>query len=345
MKLYGDFSEESYNFDDGVFVKKGSLYLIFDDLKVLQNSPGNSAQQLIQLGYKNFHKLTQVSLNVGLKEILDLLKQSLISKTPLTDIFLANEEFKRMYTFSPKQGPKVEKWSNIKLKVMLRKSKKKILYAEAEGYFVDFLLSFLTTPIGSILEQLNGNFSLGCMENLHLSVKEFNPSWFIRPLGNPLPNPKVASQFGFMKQPLINLCEEKSPIYWYGKGVIKNHICYSNVNGVISKNKSVIKNPEAMKLFDPRSAYGTIESALGFVKRPSLFIVWDDLQVTPLVNTSSISFLHKMNVPLDDLEEHVVSIGEIEALNLLGASLTSSKEALTEGLFHLLKKPKDEATT
>ncbi|GAU29682.1 hypothetical protein TSUD_264180 [Trifolium subterraneum] len=100
-----------------------------------------------------------------------------------------------------------------------------------------------------------------------------------------------------------------------------------------------------MKLFDPRSSYGTIESALGFVKRPSLFVVWDDLQVTPLVNTSSISFLHKMNVPLDDLEEHVVSIGEIEAMNLLGASLTSSKEALTEGLFHLLKKPKDEATT
>jgi hypothetical protein len=127
----------------------------------------------------------------------------------------------------------------------------------------------------------------------------------------------VASQFGFMKQPLINLCEEKSPIYWYGKGVIKNHICYSNVNGVISKNKSVIKNPEAMKLFDPRSAYGTIESALGFVKRPSLFIVWDDLQVTPLVNTSSISFLHKMNVPLDDLEEHVVSIGEIEVIIII----------------------------
>ncbi|CAL5210869.1 unnamed protein product [Lathyrus oleraceus] len=340
MKLHGDFGEVGLG--DGVFVKKGSLYLIFDDLKVLQNSPGNSVQQLLQLGYKNLNKFKQISLNVGLKEILDLLKQSLISNSPLTDIFLANKECKKMHRFSPKQGPKVEKWTNIKLKLMVRKSKKKILYAEAEGDFVDFLLSFLTTPIGSILEQLDGNFSLGSMENLHKSVKEFNPSWLIKPLGNPLPNPKVASQFGCKKQPLINIYEEKTPSYWYGKGVVKNHICYSNVNGVISKKKSGVKNPEAMKLFDPRSAYGRTESALGFVKRPSLFVVWDDLQVTPLANSSSISFLHKMNVSLDDLEEHVVSIGETEALNLLGASLASSKEALTEGLFHLLMRPKEE---
>lgn len=33
----------------------------------------------------------------------------------------------------------------------------------------------------------------------------------------------------------------------------------------------------------------------------------------------------------------------VQALNLLGASLTSKAAALTEGLFHLLKKPKDEA--
>lgn len=248
---------------------------------------------------------------------MHLLKQSLISKSPLTDVFLANGEFKRMYTFSPKQGPKIENWTNIKLKVMVRKSKKKILYAEAEGDFIDFLFSFLTTPIGSILKQLNGNFSIGSIDNLHKSVKEFNPSWFISPLGNPLPNPKVASQFGCMKQPLKNLCEEYNHTYWYGKGVVKNHICYSNVNGVISKDKSLIKNPIAMKVFDPRSPFGKIEYALGFVKRPSLFVVWDDLHVTPFANTSSISFLHKMNVPLDDLEEHIVSIGEIEVTIIL----------------------------
>ncbi|KAK7390616.1 hypothetical protein VNO78_25939 [Psophocarpus tetragonolobus] len=55
--------------DDGVFVKGGTMYLIFDDLRVLQSSPGKSVQQLLQLGYKNFHNLTQKSLNVGLNEM------------------------------------------------------------------------------------------------------------------------------------------------------------------------------------------------------------------------------------------------------------------------------------
>lgn len=40
---------------DGVFVKWKIMYLIFDDLKVLPSSPGNTVQQLVQLGYKSFY--------------------------------------------------------------------------------------------------------------------------------------------------------------------------------------------------------------------------------------------------------------------------------------------------
>ncbi|XP_057458751.1 uncharacterized protein LOC130749412 [Lotus japonicus] len=349
MKLHGDSTEENHGHGGGIFVKGETMYLIFDDLKVVQSSPGNSVQHLLQLGYKNFHKLIEMSPSVGMSEILGLLKQALTSKSPLSDVFLANEESKKMTTFSPKLGPKIVKCihnSVINLKVTVRKSRKKILYAETEGDFVDFLFSFLTTPLGSILKLLNGNCSMGCVDNLYKSVKDLkdlNPSLFTRPPGtDPLLDPPVASQFGCRRQPL-NHFEDESPSYWYGTGVIKNNICYANKNGVISKKKNLIHNPEDMKLFEPRSPDGTREFAEGFVRRPSLFVVWDDLQVTHLAKTSSISFLQKLNVPLDDLEEHVVSIGETEALNLLGASLTS-KAALTDGLFYLLKKPKEEST-
>ncbi|CAJ1949178.1 unnamed protein product [Sphenostylis stenocarpa] len=344
MKLHGDSNEGSHG--DGVFVKGRTMYLIFDDLKVLQSSPGNTVQQLVQLGYKNFHKLTKKYLNVSTKEILDLLKQALTSNSPLSDVFLESGGLKRVCTFSPKLRPENQNqgWinynSSINLKVTVRKSKKTILYAEAEGDFVDFLFSFLTTPLGCILKLLDGNFSMGCMNNLYKSVKDLNPSCFTNPSGTPLLNLRVAPQFGFRRQP-TKLCEEYTPCYWYGTGVIKNNICFAIGNGVISKDHSLIKHPGAMKLFDPRSSDGTKESSLGFVKRPSLFVVWNDLQVTPLANTSSISFLQKLNVPLDDLEEHELRIEETEALNLLGASLTS-KAALTEGLFYLLK-PKKQA--
>ena len=70
MKLLEDSSKETH---DGVFVKGEHMYLVFDDLKVLQNSPSNFATELIQLGYRNFNKLTEMSPNVGLKEVTFLL--------------------------------------------------------------------------------------------------------------------------------------------------------------------------------------------------------------------------------------------------------------------------------
>lgn len=71
MKQHGDSNEGTHG--DGVFVKGQTMYLIFDDLRVLESSPGNSAQQLVQLGYKNFQKLIKRSLNVGIKEVILLL--------------------------------------------------------------------------------------------------------------------------------------------------------------------------------------------------------------------------------------------------------------------------------
>ncbi|RDX86236.1 hypothetical protein CR513_32454, partial [Mucuna pruriens] len=57
MKLHGDSNEGLMGM---VFLLRGK--------PVLQSSRANSVHQLVQLGYKNFHKLTEKSLNVGLKE-------------------------------------------------------------------------------------------------------------------------------------------------------------------------------------------------------------------------------------------------------------------------------------
>ena len=218
-----------------------------------------------------------------------------------------------MDTSSPKTGEPRSRYNHnttISLKVIARKSvKKKILCAEAEEDFVDFLFSFLTIPVGSILKLLDGNFSLGCMHNLYNSVKKLDSSWLVMPFGTPLLDPKVAPQFGFRVRP-IQLSEQATPTYWYDKSVIKKNICYGDGNGVISKNSSLVKNPCTMRLFDPRSPNG--KSNVGFVRRPSRFVVWDNLQVSSLANTSIISLMQELKVPLDDLEEHVVSIGEAE---------------------------------
>ena len=70
-----------------------------------------------------------------------------------------------------------------------------------------------------------------------------------------------------------------------------------------------MKNPCIMKLFDPRSPDG--KSNEGFV-RPSRFVVWDDLKVSSVADTSIISLMQELNVTLDDLEEQVVRMWETE---------------------------------
>ncbi|KAI9080135.1 hypothetical protein K1719_037951 [Acacia pycnantha] len=305
---------------DGVFVRGESIYLIFDDLTVLQTSVRNTIHQLIQLGYTDFTKLTEISPKVGLNQIMDLLKCALISTSSLTDVFLGRQAGGSVSSFTPLLASQNVRWSgpSFNLHITVSKSKNKILYAEAEEDFIDFLFSFLSMPLGSTLKLLDGNVNLGSMHNLYKSVKGLNPSWFGHyrfesPPFSPLLDLKVAFQNGCKRQPL-DVHEVVCPPDYFG-----------------------------FKLFEPRCADG-IREAMGFVRRPSLFAVMDDLQVTPLTSTSSISFLQKLQVPFNDLEEHKVTIHKIEALNLLGASLTS-KAALTDGLFYLVKMQKEEAST
>ncbi|KAI9080108.1 hypothetical protein K1719_037924 [Acacia pycnantha] len=312
---------------DGVFVTGEAIYLIFDDLTVLHNSACNTIHQLVQLGYTDFTKLTEISPNVGLNQIMDLLKRALISTSSLTDVFLGREAGGSMSSFTPLlasqnvcgSGP------SFNLRIIVSKSKNKILYVEAEEDFADFLLSFLSMPLGSTLKLLDENVNLGSMHNLYKSVKGLNPSWFehhhySNPPFSPLLDLKVASQNGCKKTPL-DIREEENPSYY-------------DASSVFTKK---------MTLFEPRCADGRRE-AMGFVRRPSLFAVMDDLQVTPLTSSSTVPFLQKLQVPLNDFEEHKVTIHETEALNLLGGSLTS-KAALTNGLFYLVKKQKEEAST
>ncbi|ESW12425.1 hypothetical protein PHAVU_008G111300 [Phaseolus vulgaris] len=330
-------SKEEGSWGNGVFVKGDAMFLIFDDLRVLNSSPGNTVQQLLQLGYKDLNKLKEMPVNVGMKEIFSILKQALTSKSPLSDVFLPNRESKRTLTsFSPDTGPSHHRCS-LKLKIIVSKSQNRILFAEAEGDFVDFLFSFLTIPLGSIINLMNGKLSLGSIDNLYTSVKDLKSSWFIGSAKNSLLNPRVPHQFGCTSQP-IHVPEEDTPSFWYGTKAVN-----VNIKGeVISKNKDMLRDPVDMKIFEPRCSDGAREPAVGFMKRPCIFVVRDDLQVTPMTTNSSISFVQELHLPLDDFEEHSVEIkNSREALNLLTASLTS-KDALTNSLFYVLKKRKME---
>ncbi|XP_072151443.1 uncharacterized protein [Setaria viridis] len=55
---------------------------------------------------------------------------------------------------------------------------KKVVFAESGKEFVDVLLSFLTLPLGTIVQLLGKESSLGCFDELYKSVESLDASHF-----------------------------------------------------------------------------------------------------------------------------------------------------------------------
>ncbi|KOM57984.1 hypothetical protein LR48_Vigan11g101700 [Vigna angularis] len=212
--------------DDGVFVKGKAMFFIYDNLTVRRSSPS----EFIKPGQKKLEDYKEDLLDR--EKILKILKQALTSKTPLSDVLLGNTTSKRSVSFSRVIGSTHSK-DYLEIKVMVSKSKHKIEFVEADGDFVDFLASFLTTPLGSvlnlknnklscwpipllasILKLRNGKLSLGSIRNLYKSVKNLDPSWFIESSNKSLLNPKVAPYFGCERNPLSNSSQDDTAKYW-----------------------------------------------------------------------------------------------------------------------------------
>ncbi|KAK6779189.1 hypothetical protein RDI58_021373 [Solanum bulbocastanum] len=298
----------------GVFVRGGIKFIISDDLRVLPGSPISLVQLFSDLGYNHMNQIKEMFVEVGKEEILRLLTCSLISKSPLTEVFMNKQA---IVDNSIMTEPRISQLfpdlqtvdsSKINLKLVLSKSRNKILYAEAKDSFVDFLFSFLTFPIGSVIKALNGISGLGCIDNLYKSVTDLESQWF---------------SFSSYQNRLL------SP------GVAPNHKCQNELLPIF------VELPD-YQLIDPRDVSGRTSEFGRFTKQPSLFIVSDDLEVKPMCSTSTFGFLKELNVTFFDIEEQVISIGKAEALCLLQAALIGSSSALTLALSSFLKTQKEE---
>ncbi|KAJ8551084.1 hypothetical protein K7X08_000454 [Anisodus acutangulus] len=308
--------------DEYVFLKGGISFLISDDLQFKCASPSSLVQMLSNVGLSDMNQIKEMHVEVGKNEVIHLLARSLISKTPLSDVFLPKEKQKRarfdtitMPEFGNLSSISENGTSNTKkleLKLTLRKSTNIVLCAEAGNEFIDFLFNFLTIPLGSIEDALKGSSGLGSIDNLYKSVEALDSKWF--------------NNYGGVENKKILL---KPGIALYHK----------------SENQLLqISETEENYFLDPREPVrsGYCRKFAKFAKAPSLFYVMDNLEVRPLSSAPTMCLLQELNVPMYDIEEQVISVGESEALRLLKGSLMSSFSALTAGLNHMLKKQIDE---
>ncbi|TYH89582.1 hypothetical protein ES332_D01G272700v1 [Gossypium tomentosum] len=92
---------------------------------------------------------------------------------------------------------------------------------------------------------------------------------------------------------------------------------------------------------DPKSLNPNSSFSSGYVLKNSSFLVADDLVVKSLSSVSIISVLKELNIPLVDVEQQVISIGQVEALALLKTCLCSSSP-LSALKNYIVKKRKRE---
>ncbi|CAN1269170.1 hypothetical protein LINPERPRIM_LOCUS13484 [Linum perenne] len=215
----------------------------------------------------------------------------------------------------------------VALKLLIEKKSNKVVFAEAGKDFVDFLFSFLSFPVGTLIRLLSKDQMPGCMGNLYQSVEDLDVT-FMQP---------STSKDSYLKPTLQKLCTTKSNLLSLD-GVIGTpstrnfYKCYKCSTYVTDKFAQTCPNcrgsmSSGLTFMGSDSVKNVNEGE--FVKSVICYMVMDDLQVKPLSPISIDTLFNKLNIQqAGSLEEKVVEIGIDEGLNLLKASL-QSKTVLT----------------
>ncbi|WCJ19523.1 hypothetical protein M5689_001810 [Euphorbia peplus] len=239
-----------------------------------------------------------------------------------------------------------ESSSKVKLKLLIDKQNQKVLFAEASKDFVDFLFSLMSLPLGKCVKLLTKNKMVGCIANLHNSIKSLSKTYIqssqnVESLLNPTPamvpfqNPLLLSNKGFVRMNKdVYMCpNQENNRYndicdpYYGNQKVIYHPYVANHPNTVCPSCS---NIMSYKLeFVESDCEEQTASGGGFVEGVVTYMVMDDLEVKAMSTISSIALINSFNVKdLGSLEEKVVYVDVKEGLKILELSL-QSKEVLT----------------
>ncbi|KAM2127260.1 hypothetical protein ACFX1R_007188 [Malus domestica] len=261
------------------------------------------------------------SLSPDPKTRSDLMNPPPLSKTPLSDTLLKDKTVPNVsieYLDEEKhiESQKVEdkmykEEQKIPIKLIVSKSKTKVCYAEAGVDFVNLIFSFLTLPLGFIVKQMQNNSMKGSNDRLYRGVRDLDEQYLKSYLHKKMfLSPELPPKYGYQNHPLG--IEESS---------------YEDISGVPAK---------VIDFVDPKSHDNEDIKACGFMKGLEMFMVTDNLNVSPISAMLGMSILRELDVPVTDIEVRVAHVSAEEAFRLLVASFVCNA-ALTSAF---LAKPK-----
>ncbi|KAK1398301.1 hypothetical protein POM88_008164 [Heracleum sosnowskyi] len=183
--------------EQGVFVPPNASFVITDDLQVIPNIPSAMFALFKGSGITDFGVLEEKTFNIRSTEILDLLRYSILSRTPLTRMFLGGDEIIKNKSVQPVTRKMSTEaiisffcfilrkcfisLKKMTVKVLVQKSSSKILLAHCSEDFIDFLFNLLTLPLGRVISLLKSEHSPAlCAGHIHQSVSNLNAFALLR---------------------------------------------------------------------------------------------------------------------------------------------------------------------
>nr|XP_043638483.1 uncharacterized protein LOC122609508 [Erigeron canadensis] len=179
---------------------KGS-FLITDDLQVTPYSLDQSILLLKALDVKCFDLLEKRTIVFGFREFSDLLKWSLVTDSPLTNLVLGgrNKPKPQLYVPNSKLGGNYSTAQPRMIKLLVQKSTKKVICAQVHNFFVEMLFSFQTIPLGAAkrLTMDTAVVSTLGIDNVYNSISRLGDAGYLKSedVKIMLLDPKVSSSY------------------------------------------------------------------------------------------------------------------------------------------------------
>lgn len=185
------------------FVQKKASFIITDDLNVVPVMLDTTIALLNSLGVEYIDLLEERTMEFGFEEFSNLLKWSLMTNNPLTSLVLGGSKpypcLSCIKSYTSSNLPSILGYSGHSqtIKLLVQKSKKKVLCAQVENYFVEMLCSFLTIPLSTVKRlTIDKSSSLG-IDNVYNSISSFGDGNYLKSeeIKTMLLRPKLAANY------------------------------------------------------------------------------------------------------------------------------------------------------
>lgn len=193
--------------------------------------------------------------------------------------------------------------TKLKLSLMIDKRANKVLFAEAEHDFVNFLFSLLSLPIGTVINLFRNESMFGCIEKRAYLQPDKNKSQLVKP--------HVAASS--VNPPLL-LAEA----YPQSQDIKYMYLCRGRFNSIVTDVKGIYC-PECLSMmtdslqFVDSSSCKTKKSIEGgIVQNLVKYLVTDGLSVIPMSMITGIDLLQHNVKDVSVLEKRVVEFGTNE---------------------------------